>query len=116
MWQLQLNGLDSRRPVFQKELNHAFILVGVIGAGRIDQATTRLEKIEGPDEKVTLQSRQVLTELGCMSESTILTGAQEPLGRTWHIRQNPIKSQSLGELLAGIADGNGIVHSQPLQI
>ena len=75
MWQLQLNKLDSRRPVFQKELNHAFILVGVIGAGRIDQGATRLEKIKSPEDKVTLQSGQFLAAVRCKSESTVLAGA-----------------------------------------
>ena len=75
MRQLQFDGFDYCRPVVQKILNYAFILFGVIGAGRIDQGATRLEKIKSPEDKVTLQSGQFLAAVRCKSESTVLAGA-----------------------------------------
>ena len=51
----QVNGLHPGWPFFKEKLDGALVLLGVIGAGGIDEHATRLEEVEGPKEQRPLE-------------------------------------------------------------
>jgi len=56
--EIQVNGLYPGWPFFKEKLDDPLVLLGVIGAGGIDEHATWLEEVEGPKKQRPLQHHQ----------------------------------------------------------
>jgi hypothetical protein len=112
----QVNGLHPRWPYLKQKLDGSHVLLGVIGAGGIDEHPTRLEKVEGPKEQRPLEHHQAGPAPNCGGESPLDAGPKGPLRRARQVNEHPAEAAMEGELLAGVAGNGGVGNPESLEV
>jgi len=112
----QVNGLCPGWPFVKEKLDGTLVLLGVIGAGGIDEHATRLEEVEGPKEQRPLEHHQAGPGPNGRGESPLDARPERSLRRAGHVNEHPVEAAMEGELLAGVAGNDRVGNPESLEV
>lgn len=116
MRKTQVNGLYPGWPFFKEKLDGAFVLLGVVGAGGIDEHATRLEEVKGPKEQRPLERHEARPGSNGRRECPLDARPEGSLRGAGHVNEHPMEAAVERKLLAGVTGNDRIGHPESLEI
>ena len=116
MRKTQVNGLYPGWPFFQEKFDGTLVLLGVIGAGGIDEHATRLKEVEGPKKQRPLEHHEARPGPNGRGECPLDTRPERSLRRAGHVNEHPMESAVERELLAGVTGNDCVGHPESLEV
>ena len=116
MRKTQVNALYPGGSFFKEKLDGTLVLLGVIGAGGIDEHAARLEEVKGPKEQRPLKRHEARPGPDGRRESPLDARPERSLRRAGHVNEHPVEATVEGKLLAGVTGDDRVDHPESLEV